>query len=212
MSDHCLDFDRFARTGLHEAVFCKGKSLSQIQAILDTCVEQQQPALLTRLDTAIWQQMNAWHGVLDYDEVSRTAMLGELPAQTTDRIAVVTAGSADYPVAREALRTLAFHGLTAQAHTDIGVSGLWRIQQALPQLEQYRVIICCAGMDAALPTVLAGLVNALIIAVPTSTGYGRSQQGETALNALLCSCGQGLVVTNIDNGFGAACAAIRALQ
>ncbi len=94
---------------------------------------------------------------------------------------------------------------------DIGVAGLWRLQEKLELLRAQKILICVAGMDAALPTVLAGLVPNLIIAVPASTGYGMARGGETALNALLCSCGQGLVVVNIDNGFGAACAALRAL-
>src|SRR5690606_30571001 len=121
-------------------------------------------------------------------------------------------GTSDAAVAREAVRTLAFHGHAATEIHDAGVAGLWRIQAHLPLLSEQQIIICVAGMDAAMPTVLAGLLPALIIGVPTSTGYGIARGGETALHALLCSCAQGIAVVNIDNGFGAACAALRAAR
>ena len=212
MPDHRLDFDRHTRTGLSEAVLCEGKSPVQLAAILETCREQGKAMLLTRLSDSQWDALGEWQGALDYDAVSRTAVLGQtLPTEGKSRIAIVTGGSADLQVAREARRTLTFHGIPSAEFTDVGVAGLWRLQEIVPRLASFQVIIACAGMDAALPTVLGGLVPSLVIAVPVSSGYGRALGGETALNALLCSCAQGLVVTNIDNGFGAACAAMRAL-
>lgn len=214
-----LDFARGERIGLHEAVLCMNKSAAQLQAVLDELQARGHDMLFTRLDAAVHAQLRIASGRLDYDAVSRTAIFravgeaeGESAGAGSPRIAVLSAGTSDVPVAREALRTLAFHGETALAIHDVGVSGLWRLQRHLPELGDKRALICVAGMDAALPTVLAGLVPGLVIAVPTSTGYGTARGGETALNALLCSCAQGLVVVNIDNGFGAACAALRALR
>lgn len=213
MTDHKLDLDRYTRTGLHEAVLCSGKSPAQLHAILQTCSDAGRSMLMTRLSPVQYEALSPWQGQLDYDPVSATAVLGRMPSRgDTPRVALVTGGSADLGVAREALRTLQFHGVSGREFTDIGVAGLWRLQEVLPELETFEVIIACAGMDAALPTVLGGLVSGLVVAVPVSSGYGTARGGETALNALLCSCAQGLVVVNIDNGFGAACAALRVLK
>src|SRR5581483_6485191 len=150
---------------------------------------------------------------LDYDPGSATAFLGEpSPMTGPPRVAVVTGGTADVPVAREAVRTLCFHGHPAAEFYDIGVAGLWRLQQRLPELVSKDVVVAVAGMDAALPTVLAGLIAGLVIGVPTSVGYGAAAGGRTALGSLLTSCAPGLVVVNIDNGYGAACAAMRSMR
>ena len=130
------------------------------------------------------------------------------PSQPSS-MAVVSGGSSDLPVAREAIRTLNFYGHHPLEAHDLGVAGLWRLTERLDELRQRRIIICVAGMEAALPTVLAGLVPAALIAVPTSIGYGTANGGETALRALLTSCAPGLSVVNIDNGYGAACCALR---
>jgi len=152
-------------------------------------------------------------GFLDYDEVSKTAYRAcPEPLYDKAHICIITAGSSDVPVAREASRTLQFYGHPLAEINDVGVAGLWRLTDRLDDIRDKKVIICVAGMDAALPTVLGGLVPGLIIAVPSSVGYGMARHGETALNALLCSCASGLVVVNIDNGYGAACAALRAIN
>jgi NCAIR mutase (PurE)-related protein len=126
-------------------------------------------------------------------------------------VAVVTAGTSDLPVAHEALRTLAFYGLPARAIADVGVAGLWRLLRHEDELRRYPAVIVVAGMEGALFSVVGGLVRGVVIAVPTSTGYGAARGGETALHAALASCAPGVVVVNIDNGYGAACAAIRVL-
>ena len=131
--------------------------------------------------------------------------------QNTPEVAVVAAGTSDAGVAREALRTLEFNGFGAKAIFDVGVAGIWRLMERVEEIRKHPVVIAVAGMDAALPTVLGGLVPGAIIALPTSTGYGASRNGETALSACLSSCAPGVVVCNIDNGYGAACAAIRIL-
>lgn len=213
VKDVNLDFDRVNRTGLAEAVFCQGKSAAQLSTICEQVVAAQQPMLFTRLSASQFAELSAaFPNVLDYDEVSRTAF--HLAPATTRAVplAVVTGGSTDVPVAREITRTLAFYGFECLEIHDVGVAGLWRISERLDDLKACKIIICVAGMDAALPTVLGGLVSASLIAVPTSVGYGMVKGGETALRSLLVSCAPGLTVTNIDNGYGGACAAIRILN
>jgi NCAIR mutase (PurE)-related protein len=150
---------------------------------------------------------------IDYEPLSRTGYFGgthELKTQT--QVAVVAAGTSDVAVAREAARTLRFYGEPSVEINDVGVAGLWRLLERIEEIRGHRVVIAVAGMDAALPTVIGGLVSSTIIGVPTSVGYGVATGGETALRAMLSSCSSGLVVTNIDNGFGAACAALRVLR
>lgn len=212
-SDVLLDLDRQNRTGLTEAIYCEGKLISQLQQICQSCVVDARPMLLTRLTAEQYAVLKQdFAGLIDYDALSRTGIIaGQQPSQSEARakVAIVTAGSSDVPVAREAARTLEFYRQSAVCIDDIGVAGLWRLNQRLPELRQMQVVICIAGFDAALPTVLGGLIKSSIIAVPTSVGYGMAKAGETALAALLVSCAPGLVVVNIDNGFGAACAAMR---
>ncbi len=208
-----LDFDRENRTGIAEAIFCEGKSRSQLHHICDTMLARGKPMLFTRLAETQYQQLDAVaSGAIDYDPISRTALY-LAPTQTREvALAVVTGGSSDTPVAREAVRTLNFYGYQALEVQDVGVAGLWRVTARLDDLRACRIIICVAGMEAALPTVLAGLLPAVLIAVPRSVGYGVAAGGEAALRSLLVSCAPGLTVTNIDNGYGAACAALRILN
>ncbi len=208
-----LDFERQQRTGLAEAVFCEGKSTEQLRTICDTIIAEEKSMLFTRLSQDQYDALGQAHaGVLDYDAVSRTAFHRHGGSANRLPLAVVTGGSSDVPIAMEAARTLEFYGYDALEVHDVGVAGLWRITERLEELRQCKIIICVAGMDAALPTVLGGLVSSVLIAVPTSVGYGMVNGGETALRSLLVSCTPGLTVTNVDNGFGAACAAIRVLN
>jgi NCAIR mutase (PurE)-related protein len=207
MTDFQLDLQRAARIGLPEAIFCAGKSPAQIDAILATG----QSLLLTRLDPAQHAALTHAHR-LDYDPLSRTAIAGPPPPAAAAPIAVVTAGTSDIPVAREALRTLAFHGHLATEIADVGVAGLWRLLARVEELRLFPIVIAIAGMDAALPTVLGGLIPGILIGVPTSVGYGVATGGHTALHAMLASCAPGIVLVNIDNGYGAACAAVRVLN
>ena len=213
-----LDFDRENRTGLAEAVFCYGKSLQQLQDICVQINESGKSMLFTKLESDLFKQLDDKlpdsfpNNFLEYDLVSRTAFHKPYQNRSKKLVAVVTGGSSDVPVAREASRTLKFYGHEALVIDDAGVAGLWRINERLDELRDRKIVICIAGMDAALPTVLGGLIPASIIAVPTSIGYGMARDGETALNSMLVSCAPGLVVVNIDNGYGAACAAIRMLN
>lgn len=208
------DWQRGERIGLPEAIYCAGKSVAQIAAILADAAGRAAPLLLTRLDAGQADALPpALRAALDYDPHSNTAVLGEWPPLAAPpRVAVVTGGTSDLPVAREAARTLRFHGQDCLLIADAGVAGLWRLLAQVETLRGFPVLIAVAGMDAALPTVLAGLAPGAIIAVPTSVGYGVAAGGRTALNALLASCAPGLTVVNIDNGYGAACAALRILR
>jgi NCAIR mutase (PurE)-related protein len=127
-------------------------------------------------------------------------------------VAVVCAGTSDLPASREAARTLEYYGEQASEFNDVGVAGLHRLLGRIEEIRSHRIVIAVAGMDGALVSVLGGLVKAPVIAVPTSVGYGASRAGETALGAALSSCAAGVTVVNIDNGFGAACAAMRILN
>ena len=210
-----LDFDRENRTGLAEAVFCESKSLEQLQEICARIEAADKPMLFTRMETDVFEQLSASMPVnfdLQYDAVSRTASYKLYEKLSKNLTAIVTGGSSDVPVAREAAKTLEFYGHESLVIDDAGVAGLWRITERLEELKKRKIVICIAGMDAALPTVLGGLISASIIAVPTSVGYGMAKNGETALQSMLVSCAPGLVVVNIDNGYGAACAAIRMLN
>ncbi len=209
-----LDHARRDRTGFDEAVLCPGKSAAQLDSILDELSARKASCLLTRLDATQRDALAAAHRQrLDYDPVSRTGFFGPVPApRDSHDLAVVTAGSSDVPVAREAARTLCYYGRSPLEIFDVGVAGLWRLLERETEIRAATVLIVVAGMDAALPSVIGGLAPGLVIAVPTSTGYGVAEGGRTALDAVLASCAPGVAVVNIDNGFGAACVALRALR
>lgn len=209
-----LDFSLGARIGLDEAIFCAGKSTVHLEHILDEASAQNARLLLTKLAQSQYEALAEHHRVrLDFDALSRTAILGSPhPPLNTREIVVLTAGTSDVPVSREATRTLRYYGAPVQEISDVGVAGLWRLLERVEELKRAPVVIVVAGMDAALPTVVGGLTPAVIIGVPTSVGYGVASGGETALRAMLASCTAGLAVMNIDNGFGAACAAMRVLR
>jgi hypothetical protein len=210
-----LDLDRQLRIGLDEAILCARKTTANIDEILDRVASSGGRCLLTRLEQGSFTTLAARHrDRLDYDAVSRTAYFGAPnPMRAAQAaVAVISAGTSDAPVSREAARTLRYYGEPALEIADVGVAGLWRLTERLPEIRPMRVLIVVAGMDAALPTVLGGLVAGLIVGVPTSVGYGVAEGGRAALHSMLASCSPGVVVTNIDNGYGAACAALRALR
>ena len=211
------DHSRPARIGFDETVYCAGKSPRQLDSILSRSIESGGRLLLTRLGAECFDSLAPAHRTaLDYDSVSRTAVLGRgsgtESAPGPARVAVVTAGTSDVPVAKEAVRTLAYYGESALEVYDVGVAGLWRLLDRLEEIRAMPVVIAVAGMEASLPSVVGGQVPGLVVAVPTSNGYGVSAGGRVALDASLSSCAPGLAVVNIDNGYGAACVALRALR
>jgi NCAIR mutase (PurE)-related protein len=212
MTESRLDFGRAARTGVPEAVLCEHKSAAQIAAIAAAVAQAGRRILFTRLWPEMFEALPAdlREGV-DYDPLSGTAFLGVAGSAQAliDGIGIVAAGTSDLPVAREAARTLAFHGYAAPLTADVGVAGLWRLTGQLEALRQHRLIIAVAGMEGALFPVLAGLVEAPIIAVASAVGYGVAAGGRLALDVALASCAPGVLAVNINNGFGAAAAAVK---
>ncbi|MFJ1311559.1 nickel pincer cofactor biosynthesis protein LarB [Agrobacterium sp. P15N1-A] len=210
-----LDFQRPDRIGFDEAILCARKSDEQLATIMDRVLERGARCLMSRLELGVFARIAPRYlEKLDYDPVSRTAYLNWTPSTLEERplIAVVSAGSSDMPQAAETIRTLTYLGAPTKQFIDIGVAGLWRLLERVEELRTFPVIVAVAGMDGALPSVLGGLVPGAIICLPTSTGYGVANGGETALHAALASCAPGLTVVNIDNGYGAACAAFRILS
>jgi hypothetical protein len=207
-----MDWDRQTRTGVAEAVLCAHKSTAQIESSVAAARAKGRRLLLTRLDaTAFAALAPDIRAALDHDAVSRTAVFGGAVPLVASGVGIVAAGTSDMPVAEEARRTLAFAGHKAPVIADVGVAGLWRLTDQLDELRRFRIIIAMAGMEGALFSVLGGLVAAPLIAVPTSVGFGVAVGGTVALHAALASCAPGVTVVNIDNGFGAATAAIKML-
>ncbi len=208
------DWQRQARTGVAEAVLCASKSSDQIARILALAEERRQSLLLTRLSEDRFAALGPrWRQDLDFDSVSQTAILDHgLPPSVTTGVGIVCAGTSDMPAATEAQRTLRFHGIDAPLIGDVGVAGLWRLLDRIDEIKSWQIVIVAAGMEGALFSVVAGQVPGLVIAIPTSVGYGVAAGGAAALHSALATCAPGVVVVNIDNGFGAACAAIKVLS
>lgn len=214
MTDIIMDFERATRCGMEEAVFCESKTPQQISNIISLASDANRRLLLTRLTAeklaALPEQVQTQ---LNYDPTGCTATFGALPeCEQKPRIAIVSGGASDHRVCSETANTLRYHGFSCMRFEDVGIAALWRLMEQLENIKQADIIITVAGMEAALPTVLAGLVPNPIIAVPTSVGYGVAAGGHLAMQSMLGSCAAGLTVVNIDNGFGAACAAIRLLN
>ncbi|MBO4288400.1 MAG: nickel pincer cofactor biosynthesis protein LarB [Kiritimatiellae bacterium] len=208
-----LDFAREARTGFGETVFCPGKTEAQLVAILDAFHKSNRPVLGTKCSIAQFRAAEAAGLPLEYDETSRvlvSAWASPKPVEGT--VAVCTGGTADIPVAEEAARTAVFFGATVQRQYDVGVAGLHRLIGRIGEIRKADAVIAVAGMEGALGSVLAGLVEVPVVAVPTSVGYGASFKGLAPLLAMLNSCAEGMTVVNIDNGFGAAAFVCRMLR
>ncbi len=204
-----VDVDRARRRGIPEVVFGPGKTPEQIAGIARTLYARGQRVLVTRLDDAEPVLARLADLPVDYDPEDRCLVIQEEPPPITGRgtILVVAAGTSDRPVAAEAAKVAALCGNKVEALHDVGVAGLHRLLAHLDRLRAAAVVIVVAGMEGALPSVVAGLVDRPVIGVPTSVGYGANLGGMTALLGMVNSCAAGLTVVNIDNGFGAAYAA-----
>jgi NCAIR mutase (PurE)-related protein len=199
-----LDLDRAARRGYPEAVYCEGKSEPQLREIARALVDVEGPVLFTRCTPGHVAVLREVLPDAMVDEVARLVAWPALPpAPAGGRVLVLCAGTSDLPVAREALLTARHLGRDAELVVDVGVAGLHRVLGRLELLRAARVIVVVAGMDGALPSVVAGLVSAPVVAVPTSVGYGAAFEGLAALLAMLNACAPGVAVVNIDNGYGA---------
>ena len=207
-----VDHHRALRQGFPEVVFGEGKTPEQLAAIATRIAERGEGFLATRVSPEGAEALRAVLPDIEWGPLGRTAHLpASSPAERRTRgtVLVVTAGTSDLPVAEEAAVTARAFGNPVERLTDVGVAGLHRLLAAGDALRGAAVIIVCAGMEGALPSVVGGLVAVPVIAVPTSVGYGASFGGIAALLGMLNSCAAGVTVVNIDNGFGAACAASR---
>ncbi len=199
-----LDLGRTDRRGYPEAIFCEGKSVDQVARIAQALAGQSQVSLFTRVrDDQIRVLLEALPGAVHDIEARLIAWPPEPVPTSGGLVLVLAAGTSDVPVAREALLTARYLGREAEIVVDVGVAGLHRVLAQLPRLRTARAIVVAAGMDGALPSVVAGLVSAPVIAVPTSVGYGAAFEGLAALLTMLNACAPGVAVVNIDNGYGA---------
>jgi hypothetical protein len=203
-----VDTHRAVRQGFPEVILGLGKTPAQIASIADKLVERGQALLVTRADAAVFEAVRAKVPGATYHETARAITLtqGHVP-DGKGTIMVACAGTSDLPIAEEAAVTLELMGNRIDRLYDVGVAGLHRLLSEQQRLQAARVIVVVAGMEGALPSVVAGLVDVPVIAVPTSVGYGASFGGVAALLGMLNSCANGVSVVNIDNGFGAACMA-----
>ena len=200
-----VDLDRQRRNGFPEVIYGAGKTATQIVGIVQALSQQSLPILTTRLSAEKFTALQPALPTAVYHETAQCMTVGEQPTpKTTDYIAVVTAGTSDQPVAEEAAVTAETFGNRVERVYDVGVAGIHRLFAKLDVIRGARVVIVIAGMEGALASVVGGLVDKPVIAVPTSIGYGTSFQGMTALLTMLNSCASGITVVNIDNGFGAA--------
>lgn len=203
-----VDSHRHLRRGFPEAIFGEGKTVAQIVAIMGRIAARRQTVLVTRVTPAVFRSVRRRYRRAKYHAVARAITL-EAPGARPPRpgLLVLAAGTSDLPVAEEAAVTAEAMGNRAERVYDVGIAGIHRLLDHRDKLQRARVIIAVAGMEGALPSVVAGLVDVPVIGVPTSIGYGTGYKGAAAIIGMLNSCASGLTVVNIDNGFGAGYAA-----
>ncbi len=205
-----IDHHRTLRCGFPEVIYCPGKTAEQIATIFAKLAKTGQNIIATRAEASLYADVKQLSGLEDlrYEQTARIIVLEQTPTENLiGDIVIVTAGTADMPVAEEARVTAHMLGQKAELLCDVGVAGLHRLLGNLEQLRKANVVIVVAGMEGALASVVGGLVDCPVVAVPTSVGYGASFEGLSALLTMLNSCASGVTVVNIDNGFGAAYAA-----
>jgi pyridinium-3,5-biscarboxylic acid mononucleotide synthase len=199
-----IDHHRALRRGFPEAIFGAGKTPEQVVAIVDRIAARGQNVIVTRTTPEVYRLVVERHDTARFHEAARcVTVLVAPPVRLTGRAAIVCAGTSDVPVAEEAAVTAEFHGALVERIHDVGVAGLHRLLDRAATIREAQVVVVAAGMEGALPSVVGGLVDVPVIAVPTSIGYGASFGGLAALLAMLNSCSSGVSVVNIDNGFGA---------
>lgn len=204
-----LDHHRSLRQGFPEVVFCEGKTTAQVVAIARSFIKKHGPFLATRAEPTVARAIRRLDRRARYYPDARVVAIHQTPLKQRGHVLVVTAGTADVPVAEEARVTAEVMGSRVERLYDVGVAGIHRLLGRKERLFDAQVIIVVAGMDGALPSVVGGIVDCPVIAVPTSRGYGASFGGLSALLTMLNSCAAGVGVMNIDNGFGAGCLAHR---
>ena len=209
-----FDFQRRERLGMIEAIWGQDKSIDQLKRLSENVLAKNEVVFITRINS------KKASGLLDlYDDArfykeAKCLIIGENlnKLNTNKKVAVISGGSSDLAVTLEAKLALEIYGVNCQSFIDVGVAGLHRLMSQLEEINKYDVLIVCAGMEGALATVVGGLLAQPIIAVPVSIGYGVSKNGKTALSSMLSSCAPGISVMNVDNGYGAAMAALRIIK
>ena len=209
-----FDFQRRERIGLIEAIWGADKTMDQLKRVSKEVLEKKEVVFITRIDKekAI-HLLDMYEDAIFYEKANCLRIgenLKKIP--TKKKVAIISGGSSDLAVTLEAKLSLEIYGVSCQSFIDVGVAGLHRLFSKIEEINKYDVLIVCAGMEGALATVIGGLLPQPIIAVPVSVGYGVSKNGETALNSMLSSCAPGISVMNIDNGYGAAMAALRIIK
>ncbi len=209
-----FDFQRRERLGLIEAIWGQDKSIDQLKRVTENVLGKNEVVFITRINSdKAYDLLNLYDDARFYEE-AKCLIIGKNlhKLNTNKKVAIISGGSSDLAVTLEAKLALEIYGVNCQSFIDVGVAGLHRLMNQLEEINTYDVLIVCAGMEGALATVLGGLLAQPIIAVPVSVGYGVSKDGRTALNSMLSSCAPGIAVMNIDNGYGAAMAALRIVK
>ena len=208
-----IDYTRKERLGFDEVIFGASKSVDLLIELLDAYTVKNENVLITKLQSEKASKILEIFKSGFYDEGSQIFMLSEIKNNDDEtKVGIISGGSSDEGVVNEAYFTLLYMGITAKVIHDVGVAGVHRLLNRIDELKTFDILIVVAGFEGALPTLVGGLLPQPIIAVPTSVGYGTAKNGETALHAMLTSCANGIVVTNIDNGYGAAMGALRILN
>ena len=208
------DFQRKERIGLIEAIWGADKSVDQLIRISEEVLIKREVVFITRINSTKAKSLLGLYKEGRFYEEANCLIIGENSKKlaTNKKVAIISGGSSDLAVTLEAKLSLEIYGVSCQSFIDVGVAGLHRLLSQIEEINKYDVLIVCAGMEGALATVVGGLLPQPIIAVPVSVGYGVSKNGETALNSMLSSCSPGIAVMNIDNGYGAAMAALRIIK
>ena len=209
-----FDFQRRERLGLIEAIWGQDKSIDQLKRLSETVLSKNEVVFITRINSEKANYLLDLYDDSRFYEEAKCLIIGKNmnKINTNKKVAIISGGSSDLPVTLEAQLALEIYGVNCQSFIDVGVAGLHRLISQLEEINKYDVLIVCAGMEGALATVVGGLLAQPIIAVPVSIGYGVSRNGESALNSMLSSCSPGIAVMNIDNGYGAAMAALRIIN
>jgi len=209
-----FDFQRKERIGLIEAIWGSDKSIDQLKRLSKEVLEKKEIVFITRINKDKADHLLDIFQEAKFYEQANCLIIGEnlqkIPIKK--KVAIISGGSSDLGVTLEAKLALEIYGVNCQSFIDVGVAGIHRLLSQIEEINKYDVLIVCAGMEVALATVIGGLLPQPIIAVPVSVGYGVSKNGETALNSMLASCSPGIAVMNIDNGYGAAMAALRIIR
>ena len=209
-----FDFDRQNRIGIIEAILGQNKNVEQLKKICKQVIDKDQLVFITRINFDKAKSILDIYKNAEFHKDASCVVIGKnlKKLSTSKKVAIVAGGTSDLSVSLEAKLALEVHGVKCKTFIDVGVAGLHRLFSSLEEINKYQVIIVCAGMEGALATVLGGLLAQPIIAVPVSVGYGVSKDGFAALNCMLSSCAPGISVMNIDNGYGAAMAALRIIN